>query len=550
MIKRILNSQSKTVTFAAFLLAGFTLLSRLTGLLRNNLLGNIFPKGEVDIYLAAFRLPDFVYGIVIVGGISAAFLPVFSEYFAKSKQEAKRLVGSVFTVFLLILALVCLFLVIIAPQLVRFIVPGFNQAQQEATVRLMRLMFLSPIFLGASAIFSGILHYFNLFLVYALAPVLYNLGIIFGILFLSPSYGLEGPAIGVALGAFLHLLIQVFPAFKAGFLPTLDFNFKHPGLKKIFKLMLPRTIGAGAYHINLIFITAIASTLSAGAITVFSFSKDLYAVPMGLLGISFALAVFPALSRSFASQKKEDFTGHFYSAFSQIIFLTIPITLTMFIFRAHLVRLLYGTSLTSSNYFDWQLTRLTAASLGLLTISVFSACLIPLLSRVFYSMHDTKTPLKIALASIGLNIVLSLLFVQLFREPNVIKQWAAQFLKVNDLRELAVLGLPLALSLSTIFQFFLLLFWIKRRVGPLSLRKLSPSFLKIAFSSLVASFLGYLSLYFTASFLATDKKVSALFLQLVFACFVSFGSYLFFSFLLRCKELKAICSSLKAQFKK
>ncbi len=179
MITRILNSKTKTVTFGAFLLAVSALLSRVLGLFRDNLLANLLPKAQGDIYFAAFRIPDFIYGILITGGVVAAFLPVFSSSIKKNKEEAESFVNNTLTFFLFALVSISVILAVFTPQLVRLIVPGFNEQQKALTVILTRIMFLSPVLLGASAIFSGILHYFNLFLATALAPIFYNLGIIF-----------------------------------------------------------------------------------------------------------------------------------------------------------------------------------------------------------------------------------------------------------------------------------------------------------------------------------------------------------------------------------
>ena len=181
MIKRVFHFQTKTVTFAALLLGISALISRLLGLFRDRLLAGTFGAGQdLDVYFAAFRIPDFVYGILIMGGISAIFLPVFSEYFKKDEQEAWRLASNILNCFLVLLIVICGILAIFTPWLIKFITPGFSPEQKALAVSLTRIMFLSPIFLGLSSLFSGVLHYFNRFLAYSIAPVLYNLSIIFG----------------------------------------------------------------------------------------------------------------------------------------------------------------------------------------------------------------------------------------------------------------------------------------------------------------------------------------------------------------------------------
>jgi len=219
--------KSKTIGAAALLLAGSALVSRLLGLLRELLLVSKFGVGEeLDIYFAAFRIPDFIFGILIMGGFTAVFLPIFSDYFETKREEAFLMVANLLNVLFVLLAGFALILFVFMPFLIQFITPGFAEETRAATIPLARLMLLSPILLGLSAVFSGMLQYFGKFFVYSLAPILYNAGIIVGILFFAPAMGLIGLAWGVVLGALLHILIQVYPAFQSGF-----------SFKKVFSLL-------------------------------------------------------------------------------------------------------------------------------------------------------------------------------------------------------------------------------------------------------------------------------------------------------------------------
>jgi len=547
MIRRVLNSKTKTVTFAALLVAGFALLSRVLGLVRNNLLGSIFPAQDADVYLAAFRIPDLVFGILITGGITAAFLPVFSKYFRKGEKEARELTSNVLSVFLLALSVLSFILFLLAGTLVDVVVPGFSVQQKAVTVDLMRIMFLSPILLGVSAIFSSILQYFNLFFAYSLAPIFYNLGIIFGILFLSNKFGLAGIAFGVVLGALLHLLVQLPPALKHCKCFKFSFNLKHAGLRRIFKLMVPRMVGSATFHINLIVITALASTLAVGAVRVFAFSNDLYGVPLGLIGVSFAAAVFPALSRSFAGKETGEFSKQFSKTFAEVLFLVIPITAMMFLFRAHIVRLVYGTLVVGEGYFGWADTRLTAACLGVFSVSIFSSCLIPLLAKTFYAVHDTRTPVKIAVFSVGLNILLAFGCVRLLSSPNFFQQAVLGFLKLKDVSGVAVLGLPMALSVSSIVQCLLLLYFLRRKAKYLSFAFLKQGFGKIILASISMAVFVYFSLLAFGAIFNT-RTVLGLSLQVILAFLVGVISYLFICFMLKSQELKNIWISISTQF--
>lgn len=554
MLNHIFNSQTKTVTFAAILLALSSLTSGILGLVKNRLLAFRFGAGqEADIYFAAFRIPDFVYGILIVGGITAAFLPVFSEYFKETKEgspnqkwspEAREFANNILNCFLILLILVCGILAIITPFIVKFIVPGFSPENKALTAALTRIMFLSPILFGISGIFSGILHYFNRFLIYSLAPILYNLGIIFGILFLFPIFGIFGLAYGVILGAFLHLLIQLPAARISGFQYKLIFNFLSPGFKKILKLMLPRTIGSAAYHFNLIIVTAIASTLTVGSISVFNYSNNLYYFPIGLIGISFALSSFPVFSKFWANGQKKEFLSNFSSSFRQILFFIVPSGLLMFLLRAQIVRLILGTG-----KFGWWETRLTAASLGIFCLGIFAASLTPLLTRAFFALKDTKTPVTINIGAMAFNIILCFLFIFLLKFPNIFRDFVAEVLRLQGIERFEVIGLPLALSLAAIFELFLLLIFFVRKIGDFKAKEIFQSAKKI----LIASILLLIAAYFVRQAATTFVNMQTffgIFLQTVITALAGVFIYFLVAFLLKSPEIKTLKLAILKQFGK
>jgi len=545
MIRRIFNSQTKTITFAAFLLAASILISRILGLIRDRILAGRFGAGsELDIYFAAFRIPDFVYGILIMGGITAVFLPVFSEYFKKNEEEAWQLTNNTLNCFLVFLIAICSILAIFTPFLINFITPGFSPEQKSLAVVLTRIMFLSPILFGLSSVFSGILHYFNRFLIYSLAPILYNLGIIFGILYLYPLFGLSGLAYGVILGAFFHWIIQVPAAKLSGYKYRFTFNFKYPGLMKMFRLMIPRTIGAAAYHINLIVITAIASTLVAGSIAVFNFSNNLQYFPIGIIGSSFAIASFPALSRAWAGGLKEEFLSNFSSTFRQILFLITPISLLIFLLRAQIVRIILGTG-----QFGWLETRLTAACLGIFCLGIFAFTFIPFLARTFYSFQNTKTPVIIGLIAMAINIFLSFFFVWLLEYSNFFQGFMIAGLNLQGIENITVIGLPLALSISGISQFFLLLVFLKKEIGDIKLNEIWNSFKKILTANILMVVAVYFFLQFVASFV-NMQRFSGVFFQALSAAVIGVLVYLLVAFFLKSPEIKVIKDSIFKQFQK
>jgi len=546
MLNHIFNSQTKTVTFAAILLAISALLSGILSLIGDGLLAGRFGVwGETNIYFAAFKIPDLVYNLLIVGGLIISFLPIFSEYYQKDKEKAWEMTNYILNVFLFFLILISLVLFVFAPSLINVVAPGFSPGEKEKTILLTRLMFLSPIFFGLSSIFSSILQYFDRFLVYSLCPILYNLGIIFGILVLAPKFGIFGVGMGVILGALFHWLIQIPSAINCGFHYKFLFSFKYPAIKKIFSLMFPRIFAVAAQQINLIIITAIASTI-LGAISIFNFANNLQSFPVGIIGVSFAIAVFPTLSKTWANGQKKEFFENFSSIFRQILFLIIPISLLIFILRAQIVRLVLGTL---GKEFDWTATRLTAASLGIFATSILASALIPFLYRAFFSLQDTKTPTLISVSSIILNIILAFSFVHLLKFQNLFSFFFINLLKLKGIEKISVIGLPLAFSVATIFQFVLLLIFFQKRIGDFDKKEIFDSLKKIILASIFLIFLTYFSLYLLANFLNTHT-VFGILVQTILAGLVGLISYFFVTFYLKSPEIKTIKSSVLKQFQK
>lgn len=460
MFKKIFNSKTKPITRGALILGLSYFISAILGLLRDRLLASRFGAGlELDVYFASFRIPDFVYNILILGGLIVAYLPLFSEYFSKNKNEAWEMTNYVLNAFLIFLVSISFILFVFTPWLVKLLFPGFESEHYKLATPLIRLLFLSPIFFGVSNLLSGILQYFQRFFIYSLTPIFYNLGIIFGILFLAPILGIFGVAIGVVLGAFLHMAIQIPTAKNCGFHYRPILNFKYPALKRIFKLMIPRVFGVAAQQINLIIMTAIASTISSGSIAIFSISNNFQNLPVGIIGASFAVAIFPALSRNFAENQKKEFFENFFLIFRQILFFIIPVSILIFFLRNPILKILYLTG-----KFNLRDVQLTSACLGIFSFSIFAQSLIPLFMRAFFSWQDTKTPTLITFSSVTLNIILAFSFTRLLTISNFFTNFIKFFLNIVETNNISVIGLPLAFSISSIFQFILLFIFFKKRL--------------------------------------------------------------------------------------
>ena len=439
MISRFMNSRSKTVTAAAVVLMASAGVSRLLGIVRDRLLAVEFgASADLDVYFAAFRIPDLLYAFLVSWGVAAVFLPLFSERMAESKEKAWHFASNMLNVYAVGLGVFVLLGAIAMPALMKIVAPGFTEDQQILAVALSRLMLLSPFFFALSSVAAGVLHYFERFVAYALAPVLYNLGIIMGILFFVPSVGVWGLAYGVLLGAMLHFLIHVPSLFSVGFSWKPVFSFFDASVQRALLLSIPRAIGGVAHHINLIVVTALASTLSVGSIAVFNFANNLQYVPVGIIGLPMALAVFPVLSRSAVARDWKLFYKSLRATLWRVGIITLPLATGMFLFKETIVSIvLQGGEFTQAD------TELTASILGIFILGMLFQGFIPVLVRAFFALQDTKSPTIAGVLAVVLNIALAILFLRV--------GWG-------------IFGLPWALVISGGFQMALLsLLLIKKK---------------------------------------------------------------------------------------
>ena len=360
-----------TVAGAALLLAIAGLLSRLLGLIRDRILASMFGAGDVlDIYYASFRIPDFLYGVLVLGALSAAFIPVFTKvYIKESPQNAWKLTSDFLILLVGAIGVIGFFAMLFMPILIYGIAPGFEGEKREMAILFSRIMLLSPILLGASAVFGGVLIARKSFLAYSLAPIFYNIGIIFGALVLVDIWGLPGLAWGVVIGAFMHFCIQMPATFRSGyvFLLPKEFPWKNKQVKKILFLMLPQVFAVASGQINFWIITIFASLMASGSLAVFNLANNLQSIPLALVGISFAVAVFPKLSQLASDGDMKEFSEVFLKTLRRILYFVIPATVFLILLRAQIVRVVLGGGI-----FDWKDTVLTYQVLGILSLSLFA----------------------------------------------------------------------------------------------------------------------------------------------------------------------------------
>lgn len=519
--RRLFNNQSKTITSAAVILGLATLASRILGLIRERLFAHFFGAGDIiDMYVAAFRIPDLVFVLLVTGALSAGFIPVFTGYVTRRREnEAWQVANDVLNVMLVSVIGLCLILFFLAPILVPLIVPGFDKAKTEITVNLSRILFLSPILLGISSLFSGILNSFKRFFVVSLAPILYNIGIIIGILFFVRPWGVYGLVLGVILGTFLHLLIQVPSVIYSGFRYQWIFNLKQKGFRRILKMMPPRTMALFIAQINLLIITIIASTLPKGSLAVFNYANNLASFPIAIFGLSFAVAAFPTLAGYISQGKKKKFIHSFAFTLRQILFFIIPASVLMLVLRAQIVRVILGTGM-----FDWQATKLTLRCLGFFSFSLFAQAAVLLLDRAFYALQNTKIPLLAGLISAIVNIAASLILS----------------------RFMGIAGLALAFSIASFVNALLLYLALQIKIGNLGDFQIFVSILKIGLSSVIAGLITYGTLYLIEPFVNTRTGIGIL-TQGLIAGLIGIAVYFVLVSLIKCREMAAFGNLLKTQ---
>ncbi len=397
-------ARSATIVMVAFIL------SRALGLAREMIIGSQFGTSrELDAYLAAFRIPDLIFQLVAGGALGSAFIPIFNGYLARGDEDqAWRVASAVFNLALVILTALAIGFALFADPLVGLIAPGFDPATHALAVQLTRIMLLSPILAGLSGIVMGILNSYQHFTLPALAPAFYNLGIIGGAILLGPSMGVTGLAIGVVVGIFLHLAIQVPELVRRGLASRYRFvlGVSHPGVREIGRLMLPRVVGLAAVQVNFLVSTILASGLSSGSLSALNYAWLLMMLPQGIFAMAISTVAFPTLSELAATGDMERFRVTLSGALRMILFLTIPATVGLVVLREPIVQLLL-----QRGRFDAASTSAVAWALQFYAMGLFAHASIEILTRGFYALHDTRTPVSVAVAAMVLNVILSLVLI-------------------------------------------------------------------------------------------------------------------------------------------
>ncbi|MFZ5844991.1 MAG: murein biosynthesis integral membrane protein MurJ, partial [Patescibacteria group bacterium] len=501
---------------AAFVLAAMVFASRVLGLIRDRLLSARFAPDELGVYFAAFRLPNLLFELLVMGALTSAFIPVFMKYLSEEREEqAMKMAATLINLCFLLLLFLALPILIWTRGVSWFLAPGFSSGQITQMSHFTRFMIIFqvvPLLVGN--FFTGILQSYNLFIVPALAPVIYNLGIIFGIIVLTPLLGLWAPVVGVALGAFLFMAIQLPLLVRVGYRHRLLVNPTSPGVKQVARLMGPRTLGLAVSQIDTTVDLILASLLGARMVTIFNFAQHLQQLPIGLFGATIAQAALPTLSVASVKEDQEQFKQTLIRSIHQILFFVLPASTLFIVLRIPVVRLVFGAA-----RFDWQATVLTGMTLSAFSLSLFAQATALLLARGFYALYDTKTPVAVGIVAIGVNTLLSIIFIQFMHLP--------------------VWSLGLSTSIASFVNALLLLLLLDQRVRGFPRRQLLVPPIKMAFSSLVTGAALYIPLKLLDQLVFDTTRTFGLILLTGVTGSAGLFTYFFLSWVLGISEVRS-----------
>jgi len=520
--------ENELVTRAAGVVGFFTFLSRILGLARDILIAKFFGSGmSADAFFVAFRIPNLLRRLFAEGSFSVSFIPVFSEYLQnRSKAEAFLLARVVLTFLVLILTVITILGIIFSPLIVRIIAPGFGGMGEKyaLTVVLTRIMFPYIFLVSVLALFMGILNSLKHFAVPAMAPVFLNLSMIAALLFLLPY--LRTPTVGLAIGVIVGGILQL--AFQIPFLVGKGVSFVpkwnpgHPALKKIGILMVPTIFGSAIYQINQLVGTLLASLLREGSVSYLYYADRLVQFPLGVFAIAISTAVLPSLSREAAEGDLVRLKETLSHALRLTMFITIPAMVGLIVLREPIITLLF-----ERGAFDSFTTIMTARALLYYSLGLWAFAALRVFVSAFYSLQDTKTPVKVAVVAMVANIVFSVILMRTPLEHG---------------------GLALALSLASTLQLFMLIFLLRKRLGGIEGRVVIGSMVRSFLSSLIMGACIYLLAFkVLACTLNSGLSILALWILIV----VCTGLFVYFvsAHVLGSKELSSLIKALKVSRK-
>jgi len=503
------------------LLALSALFSSFLGIARDHLLAKNFgaTAGDgiynLDVYYAAFRIPDLLYLILVMGAISAAFIPIFTKYKKSGDlDEAWKFASTMLHLLLIVISVVAVVAFIFAPQLTNLVAAGFSDESFDLTVRLMRIMLLSPIIFTFSSVFISIQDSFKSFFFRSLTPIFYNLGIVLAVIFFSDQFGVVGVTWGVVLGAVLALLIQLPSLWQVGYKHVWIIDYKRSDVREAFRLMLPRVLAMSMYQISLLVYTLMASFLVTGSITVLYFANNIYALPLAIIALSFSITSFATFSELATEPTTEPFTREIKSVMQQVLFLVFPATVGVILLRYEMI-----DAILVVGKFTPRDAVLTAQVLLPMILSLFTHSLILLLMRGFYAYQNTKTPFWASFWGAVLGVVLAYVFA--FRYG------------------MGVVGIGAAIAISNVLVFAVMYLLMRRRLGRNLLDWLNVS------KMLLASIAMGLVLVYAKTLVHYPYELAAKFVYIVSLSLFGVVVYFLFSHIFKIPEREMIMGQVK-----
>lgn len=508
MVRRMLDIVYKEVRGlhqAAYVLALFAVGSQLLALVRDRLLAHQFGAGvDLDIYYTAFRIPDLLF-VLFASTLSVyVLIPFVSKASDKEKGAGDNLLSQVFTLFLVIYSATAVALYFAMPYLSPIIFPGITD--QETLISLSRLLLLQPFLLGVSSLFGVVTQLGHRFVLYAISPLVYNLGIIVGIVVFYPLIGLPGLGVGVVIGALAHLVVQWPFVRDSGFNIRMTVSFDRAKLNELFSLSLPRAMTLSMQQLVMLVLLGIASAMAAGSVSVFQFAHNLYSVPLAVIGVSYSVAAFPVMSELWSRGQRDEFNLHIVTALRHIIFWAVPATALIIVLRAQLVRVVLG-----SGQFDWGDTRLTAAVLALLTLSLLAQAINLVAIRAFYAGGRTAIPFLVTFVGSILALIFAYCFYIIYAGHDGIATTVSYFMRLEGVVGSEVLSLALGYALAVLLQSVMLI-GLLAFTFRVSLVSVGRSFTHAFVAAVVGGLFAYVALNFIVEGI-DQERLMGIFIQ-------------------------------------
>ena len=503
-----------TLARAGLVVSGAFLVSRLLGYVRVVVFVHAFDPAELDTFFAAFRIPDLIFQLVAAGALSSALIPILSALLEREEHaRAWRIVSTLINLMLIALGVLAGVLFVLAPAVMAAITPGFNDEQLEQTIGLTRIMLLSPIFLAMGSVATSVLNSDGRFAASAIAPIVYNLAIIGGALFLAPTLGIEGLAIAVVAGSLGHLLVQLQPLRRLGFqyIPRIDRD--DPDARHALILMAPRALGLGASQVTFIVVTTLASGLAVGAVADFNIAFTLLQIPIGVIGVPLGIVLLPPLSRDAAVGREVEFARLLTQSLRLILFVMIPIAGLLAVLRREVVDLLFG----GGRIGDADLA-IIASTLSWFLIGLAAHALIAVLARAFYARQDTLTPVLVAVAAVFGNTTLAVVLVG----------------------PLGLGGIALAIAIAAWLEAATLLLILRWRILNIQLGDLVRVAIQAGVGTIVGSALAFGTAGLIGGAIGTDPSAIALVIDIAVSAAVFGLAYAGVAVVLRIPELASI----------